>query len=518
MIPFRAPVDDILFSLRAVAGAADLPGWDDTLAGDIIAHFADFAEGVIAPLDAPGDAQGCRLDNGRVHMPDGFKSAYAQLAEGGWQGLSAPEAHGGMAAHPLVAAAVSEVFSGANMSLQMVCNLVPGAITTLMRFGTPDQQARYVPPLVSGELLATMCLTEPQAGSDLAAIRTRAVPAADGWRITGEKIFISGGDQDMSDGILHLVLARTGAADEGVKGLSLFLCPADLADGRNAVTVARIEDKLGLHASPTCHMVFDAAQAELIGAEGQGLAVMFTLMNHARLDVALQGVAKAARAAQISQAYAAERKQGRKPDGSAATLADHADVARMLDEQTRLTIGGRAMCHLALAVGADGTQPALFDFLTPICKIFCSEAGIRAADLGMQILGGYGYLTEYGLGQIWRDARVTAIYEGANGIHARGLVTRQLKQGTGADDFAAMVCAIAGDNADVAVLLDRWQRARGMVIAADDPLPLAHDFAQLTAKLYFHAAWARIVAASEGTPQAPGYARLAAGLSGSPFA
>ena len=516
MIPFRAPVDDILFSLRAVAGAADLPGLDDPLAADIISHFAAFAEGVIAPLDAPGDAQGCRLDNGRVRMPDGFKAAYAQLAEGGWQGLSAPEAHGGMAAHPLVAAAVSEVFSGANMSLQMVCNLVPGAITTLMRFGSPDQQARFVPPLVSGDMLATMCLTEPQAGSDLAAIRTRAVPTSDGWQISGEKIFISGGDQDMSDGILHLVLARTGAADAGVKGLSLFLCPADLADGRNAVTVARIEDKLGLHASPTCHLVFDDAQAELIGAEGQGLAVMFTLMNHARLDVALQGVAKAARAAQISQAYAIDRKQGRKPDGSAATLADHADVARMLDEQTRLAVVGLAMCHLAFATGARG-QGALFDFLTPICKIFCSEAGIRAADLGMQILGGYGYLTEYGLGQIWRDARVTAIYEGATGIHARALSTRLLQQGTGANDFAAMVCGIAGDTADVAALLARWEHARGMVIAAADPLPLAHDFAQLTAKLYFHAAWARNVAAAEGTPRAQDYARLAAGLSAGPF-
>lgn len=226
-----------------------------------------------------------------------------------------------------------------------------------------------------------MCLTEPQAGSDLGAIRCRAVPVGDHWQICGDKIFISGGDQDLSDNILHLVLARTGVQG-GVKGLSLFLCSANLPDGRNTVNVARFENKLGLHASPTCHLVFDAARAELIGAEKQGLSIMFTLMNHAWLDVALQGVAKAARAGQIAQAYAKNRQQGRKPDGTPAVLADHADVRRMLDEQARLTLGARAMCHLTIAL--DGQRADLFDFLTPLCKVFCSQAGLRAADLGMQ--------------------------------------------------------------------------------------------------------------------------------------
>jgi len=262
--------------------------------------------GVIAPLNAVGDRQGAQLENGRVRMPDGFAAAYADLAAGGWQGLTLPEAHGGMAASPLIAAGVSEIFSGANHAMQMVCNLVPGAAAVLLRDGTAAQQADWLPKLASGEALSTMCLTEPAAGSDLSAIRCKAVRAESAWQITGEKIFISGGDQDMSDTILHLVLARSGSA--GLGGLSLFLCPK-----QPAVTITRIEDKMGLHASPTCQMAFDAAKAELIGAEGEGLGVMFTLMNHARIDVALQGVAHAARAALIARRYAMDRVQGRLP-------------------------------------------------------------------------------------------------------------------------------------------------------------------------------------------------------------
>ena len=491
MIPFGAPIEDILFSMRAVAGATDLPAWEDDLAQDILVAFARFAEAEIAPLNATGDRAGCVLADGRVRMPDGFADAYGQLAAMGWQGLTAPEAFGGMGQGPLVAAMVSEVFSGANHALQMICNLVPGAIATLRAFGSPAQQAHWIPLLASGAALSTMCLTEPGAGSDLSRIRTSARPVAGGWAITGEKIFISGGDQDLSEDILHLVLARTGTPEDGVKGLSLFLTSRSMAGP--AITIPRIEEKLGLHASPTCQMVFDAAPADLIGTQGAGLKCMFTLMNHARLDVALQGVAHAARAHAIASAYAAGRVQGRMAGGRDAVLGDHADVRRMLGEQRRLAIGARAMAHVALVEMVRGTEPALVDFLTPVCKVFCSEAGIRAADLGIQILGGYGYLSDYGIEQTWRDARITAIYEGANGIHALATATRGLtvQGGAGADAFDALIGRLT-DHPVVMARRETWRGARAAVLASHDPAALAHDFMQTTADLLHLAVWARI--------------------------
>lgn len=481
MTAFQAPLDDILFSLRHVAG------WEDALAEDVLSHFAQFAEDVLAPLDAIGDSQGARLDGGRVRMPDGFADAYQHLAEGGWQGLSAPEEFGGMALSPLVAAGVSEIFTGANHSLQMVCGLVPGAISTLLRFGTDAQRMTWLPKLVSGEVLTTMCLTEAGAGSDLSQIRCAAVPDGDGWRITGEKVFISGGDQDMSEGILHLVLARSDPKVAGNKGLSLFLCPAS-----PQTRVERLERKLGLHASPTCQMRFEGAAAELIGTQGDGLKAMFTVMNHARLDVALQGVAHAARAHQIASAYATARGQGRKADGTLAVLADHADVARMLTRQRRLALGARGMCHIALREMVHGVRPALVEFLTPLCKVFGSEAGIEAADLGIQILGGYGYLDDYRIHQTWRDARITAIYEGANGIHARSLATRGLRPGGGASEFEDLIGEVAGADLRVQAELADWRALRETMTALADPSPRAHDFAQATGRLFFNAVWVRI--------------------------
>lgn len=493
MTPFKAPLDDILFCLRNVAGAERLPEWDEELAEGILGHFAAFAEGVIAPLDEPGDAQGCTLTDGRVTMPDGFKEAYTQLAEGGWQGLTAPEDFGGMGQNALLAAGVSEIFSGANHAMQMVCNLVPGAISTLMKFGSDAQKQYWIPRLAAGETLSTMCLTEPGAGSDLSRIRTKATPSGGSWRIEGEKIFISGGDQDMSEDVLHLVLARTGG--DGVKGLSLFLCPSEVHGARNAVTVTRIEEKLGLHASPTCQLAFDGAEAELIGEEGAGLMAMFTMMNHARLDVSLQGVAHASRAHHIAADYAAERKQGRKADGSEAVLADHPDVQRMLDDQKALALGARAMTYLTMAELTLGQNRALVDFLTPICKVFCTEAGIHAADLGIQVLGGYGYLTEYRVSQTWRDARITSIYEGANGIHAVALATRGLRALEGPDAFAQLIEELASGDADCLTLLSDWQGARaGMAAQAVEK---AHDFMALTGELLFRAVWCKLAATGD---------------------
>lgn len=503
MTPFTAPLDDILFTLTHVAGAGTVPDWDADMAREIGAHFAAFAEREIAPLDEPGDRQGCRLDNGRVRMPDGFAQVYRSYADQGWPGLTAPEDHGGQGMGALMLAITSEIFSGANHSLQMVTGLVPGAVRVLARFGSDDQQARHLPGLASGQTLATMCLTEPGAGSDLSRIRCRAARAGGGWQISGEKIFISGGDQDLSEEILHLVLART--SDNGVKGLSLFLCPSTKADGtRNAVSVTRIEEKMGLHASPTCQLAFDGAEADLIGAEGQGLAAMFTMMNHARLDVALQGVAHAARAHHIARAYAADRQQGRKPDGSPASLADHADVQRMLTGIDALAMGGRAICHAALVAMERGDAPDLVEVLTPVAKVACSEAGMRAAESGIQVLGGYGYLSEYRLEQTYRDARITAIYEGANGIHERMLATRLLS-GPPGDAFEAF---LSGE--DTAGLLPLWQQARAHLAAQPDPAPLAHDVMALTIHTLLAALHARIEAAADQHPDPARLRRAAA--------
>ena len=265
MIAFQAPVDDILLAFD-LAGAGRLPDWDADLAREVVTQFARFAEGEIAPLDEPGDRQGCRLEAGRVLMPSGFPAAWAALVEQGWHAVGLPEEWGGQGLPGPLLGAISEIFSGANHSLQMVTALVPGAARTILAFGTEEQKALWLPRLASGEWLATMAITEPGAGSDLSALRTRAIRDGDGWRIEGEKIFISGGDQDLTPRILHLVLARTGSGAEGTRGLSLFLVPShDVVGRRLPVEVARIEEKMGLHASPTCQLAFNGAAAELLG-------------------------------------------------------------------------------------------------------------------------------------------------------------------------------------------------------------------------------------------------------------
>ncbi|PLX39136.1 MAG: acyl-CoA dehydrogenase [Hyphomicrobiales bacterium] len=509
MSEFHAPVDDIVFSLRHVARADRLADWDDELAAEIIAHFAAFAEGRIAPLDAAGDQQGCRLVDGRVRMPDGFGEVYGELAEQGWQGLSAPEEHGGQGLNGAVRAGVSEIFTAANHSLQMVTSLVPGAVSVLMHFGTEEQKAAWIPPLAEGRWLSTMALTEPGAGSDLSVIRTRAAKDGDTWRIDGEKIFISGGDQDMSEGIFHLVLARSGPTEAGVKGLSLFACLSDLPDGtRNPISVTRIEEKLGLHASPTCQLAFDGAIGHLVGEEGGGLKAMFAMMNHARIDVALQGVAHAARAADLARRYAAERQQGRDATGQPVTIDRHADVARMIDTCDALAIGGRALCHLTLVAEALGDAHDFVEFMTPLCKYFCTDAGTCAADLAIQVMGGYGYLREYGAEQNWRDARICAIYEGTNGIHARTTATRSLKMNGGAG-IAAFAGFLRDSGAAFEALAEGWVEEAQRVAASNDPAVEAHAFMETTCDLAYRAAWARVAAAADAAPDADRLKRLA---------
>lgn len=479
MTPFEAPVEDILFTLDHVAQAGRLPGWDAELTREIVTQFARFAEGAVAPAEEAADREGCTLENGRVRMPRGLVSAYAAFAGQGWPALTLPEEAGGQAMPGPVAGAVTEIFAGASHALQMVVGLVPGAARTIAAFGTEAQKALWLPRLASGEWLATMALTEPGAGSDLSGIRTRA----EAGLISGEKIFISGGDQDLTPRILHLVLARTGG--EGVKGLSLFLVPShDEAGVRLPVSVTRIEEKMGLHGSPTCQMLFDAAPGDLLGAEGEGLRAMFTMMNHARLDVSLQGEAHAARAAGVAALYAAERRQGR-----GVTIDSFPDVRRMLDDAQTLALGGRGLALLAMVKLELGERPDLVDFLTPVCKFACTEAGVSAANLGIQVLGGYGYLREYGLERVLRDARICTIYEGTSGIQAATLATRLLRNAKG-----AAADAFAGFLKDVPEALSVWQGARESMLAAADPLAAAHAFMLLSAEAALAEIWRRMAA------------------------
>ncbi len=509
MIPFEAPVETILFSLRHVAGAGRIPAWDDDLVQEVIRQFSRLAEGVVAPADEAADREGCRLVDGRVHMPEGLVAAYAAFAEQGWPGLSIPEEAGGQGMPAPVLGAVTEIFAGASHALQMIAGLVPGASRTLVDYGTPDQQERWLPRLASGEWLATMALTEPGAGSDLSGIRTRGEQGPDGWRISGEKIFISGGDQDLTQRILHLVLARTQGAAGSTRGLSLFLVPShDDAGERLPVTVTRIEEKMGLHGSPTCQMLFDGAPAELVGNEGEGLKAMFTMMNHARLDVALQGVAHATRATRIATEYARGRRQGKiAGETGPAMLASHPDVQRMLDEAEAIAIAGRALCHVALVELELQKAPELVDFLTPVCKFACTEGGVAAANLAIQVLGGYGYLREYRVEQILRDARITAIYEGANGIHALTLATRLLRHdgGNAANAFARFVGSAGADDA-----LSLWQQARTRMLAAEDPAPAADAFMRLTVETAYAAIWRRLAKVADHAPDPTRLRALAA--------
>lgn len=509
MKPFSAPQDDILFCMEAVAGAPDLPAYDADLARELLQHFSAFAEAEIAPIDEEGDKIGAQLENGRVRLPEGYLKAYAAYAEQGWAGLTMPEDYGGQGMGNLYQVMLSEVFSGACHGMQMLAGLAPGAARTILANGTDDQKQRLVPPLADGRWLATMALTEPGAGSDLGRIRTRAVKEGDVYKITGEKIFISGGDQDASDGILHLVLARTG--DGGTKGLSLFACTSDLPDGtRNPITVTRIEEKMGLHGSPTCQLAFDGARGELIGEEGRGLAAMFVMMNYARLDVSSQGTAHAARAVDVARTYAAERQQGRGPDGP-VTLDQHADVARMLDEADAIALGIRALVHLSAVEIERGTNPMLVEFLTPLAKVYGSEGGMRAAELGQQVLGGYGYLHEYRLEQTYRDVRITAIYEGANGIHAMTLCRHLLhwKGGAPHNAFEAFVRDEIAAGADVADLLDAWKGVQGKVRGMADPGPVATDFLWLTIDLLLQTLWARMARVADRAPDPGRIRRLA---------
>ena len=431
---------DRVFNLPEFAHA------DVETATAILTEGARFVTAIISPINLPGDEQGSRMMDNRVITPDGFRDAFLKLSEGGWTGLDLPEEYGGQNLPLIVQTAFSEMISGACMSFGMLPIMLRAATWLLIEHGDQDMKKKVVPNLVTGKWGATVCISEPQAGSDAGRIRCRASPEDDGsYRLSGTKIFISYGDHDLTDQIVHLVLARTPGATPGTGGLSLFLVPGFLFDGHdimNGVSVGRLEKKMGLKASPTCVLNFDNATAYRIGPEFKGLKCMFTMVNLMRLEVAIQGVAIAGAATQQVLRYAAERKQGGQPDQQPVSIIEHADVRRMLFTMRARTDAMRAMVYdtaLNLDMARAGQDEEtrtharyLAEFLLPVCKTCAAEAGFEVASLAIQVMGGHGYISESGVEQYVRDSRVLSIYEGTSGIQALDLVKRKLLKDDGA--------------------------------------------------------------------------------------
>jgi alkylation response protein AidB-like acyl-CoA dehydrogenase len=501
MPSYRAPTRDVRFVLHEVLRLdrlSHLPGFGEAspdLVDAILEEAGRFAEEVVAPLNASGDAQGCtRHADGSVTTPDGFREAYAQFREAGWGALAAPAEFGGQGLPQVLGFAVEEFLCSANQSFAMYPGLTNGAVSALIARASPELQQRYLPKMISGEWTGTMNLTEPQCGTDLGLIRTRAEPRPDGsFAITGAKIFISAGEHDLAENIVHLVLARTPHAPEGTKGISLFVVPKFLPAGdgspgeRNAVSCGAIERKMGIHGNSTCVMNYDGAVGWLVGEENKGLAAMFIMMNAARLGVGIQGLAQAEVAYQNGALYARERRQGRaltgpaEPHEKADPLIVHPDVRRMLMDAKAFSEGMRALALWAgllvdlsrAAASEEERQRAddLLGLLTPVIKGYGTDKGFETAVAMQQIWGGHGYIAENGMEQFVRDARIAMIYEGANGVQAMDLVGRKLpaNMGRAIQAFFALVdeeCAAAKDQAHLAEVATRVEKANAELKAA----------------------------------------------------
>ncbi|WP_322106866.1 acyl-CoA dehydrogenase [Paraburkholderia sp. J41] len=492
---YIAPVKDMLFVLKELAGieaVAALPGFEDAgfdTAQAVLDECAKLSGEVVAPLNAEGDRAPSAWRDGEVTATAGFAAAFRQFVEGGWQGLQHPVEYGGQALPKLIATPCIEMLNAANLSFALCPLLTDGAIEALLTAGSDAQKSRYVPKLISGEWTGTMNLTEPQAGSDLALVRARAEPQADGsYRVFGTKIFITWGEHDMAENIVHLVLARTPNAPEGVKGISLFIVPKFLIDengapgARNDVHCVSIEHKLGIKASPTAVLQYGdrgGATGYLIGEENRGLEYMFIMMNAARFGVGMQGVGVADRAYQKAVAYAKERVQSRPVDGSlkqSATIIHHPDVRRMLGTMRALTEGARALAYVAAAhsdhahrhadAGERARHQAIYEFLVPIVKGWSTEMVNEVASLGVQVHGGMGFIEETGAAQYYRDARILAIYEGTTAIQANDLIGRKTVRDGGAVAKAllgdiAQTCEALGQDGGAAALSLRTQLEKG---------------------------------------------------------
>jgi len=469
---YNAPTKDMQYVLNDVLDVknSSIPGYADLDAESLSAILEEagkITSQVLAPLNAVGDQEGCHFENGVIRTPAGFKDAFEQVKEGGWTGIDCDPEFGGQGLPYLVGTAVGEMFASSNMAFGMYQGLTHGAYSAIHAHGTEAQKQTYLPNMVSCDWTGTMNLTEPHCGTDLGLMRTKAEPQADGtFKITGQKIFISAGDHDLSENVIHLVLAKIPGGPDGVKGISLFIVPKFMVneDGslgaRNAVAVGKIEEKMGIHGNATCVMNYDGATGFLLGDEHKGMRAMFTMMNEARLGVGLQGYSQAEVAYQNAVAYAKDRLQGRdvtgvkNPDGPADPLIVHPDIRRNLMDQKSFVEGARAFtfwgaslidqAHREGAADANG----LISLLTPVIKGFLTDKGYEYASAAQQVFGGHGYIEEWGMSQFARDARITMIYEGANGVQALDLVGRKLAQDGGKHvmAFFEMVKNFASEN------------------------------------------------------------------------
>jgi alkylation response protein AidB-like acyl-CoA dehydrogenase len=450
MTTYTAPLKDMAFLLHDVLkiDASDIPGYADLDAGftaAVLEEAGKLATEVLAPLNAVGDAEGCALENGVVRTPKGFKAAFDQLRSGGWTALDCDPDYGGQGLPYLMGTAVGEIMVSANMAFNMYQGLTHGAYSAIHTHGTAEQKAMYLPKMVSCDWTGTMNLTEPHCGTDLGLMRTRAEPQADGsYKITGTKIFISAGEHDMAENIIHLVLAKAPGGGEGTKGISLFIVPKFLVnpDGslgaRNALAVGKVEHKMGIHGNATCVMNYDGATGYLLGDLHKGMRAMFTMMNEARLGVGLQGYAVAEAAYQNAVAYARDRLQGRaitgaeNPSGPADPLIVHPDIRRNLMDQKSFVEGARALTLWAASLidrstrMGDAAAEGLVSLMIPVIKGFQTDRGFEMAVQAQQVWGGHGYIEDNGMSQFVRDARIAQIYEGANGVQALDLVGRKL--------------------------------------------------------------------------------------------
>ncbi len=472
---YTAPTKDTQFILHDVlkVSEAATPGYDELerdFTAAILEEAGKISSEVLHPLNVVGDTEGCRLENGMVYTPTGFKAAFEQVKEGGWTGLDMPEEYGGQNMPYVMGTAVGEMFSSANQAFTMYQGLTHGAASAILAHGTEEQKNTYLPKMVSCEWTGTMNLTEPHCGTDLGLMRTKAEPQEDGtYKVSGQKIFISSGDHDMSDNVIHLVLAKIPGGPEGIKGVSLFIVPKFIVneDGtpgaRNGVSVGNIEKKMGIHGNSTCVMNYDEATGYLLGTEHKGMRAMFTMMNEARLGVGMQGVAQAEAAYQNAVAYAKDRLQGRdvtgakNPDGPADPLIVHPDIRRSLMDQKSFVEGGRAFLLWGATMidkaHRDGDKDAdgLISLLTPVIKGFLTDEGYDMTVKAQQVYGGHGYIEEWGMSQYTRDARIAQIYEGANGVQALDLVGRKLAQDGGKHvmAFFELVKSFCKENAGV---------------------------------------------------------------------
>lgn len=462
---FTPPTDEQIFALKVSAGIDELGQTEryaaasEDLVAAVVAGIGTFAAQEWAPLNRIGDIEGARLEDGRVVLPNGFAEAYRAYVEAGWNGIAAPEDFGGQGLPFSLAVCAMENLGSANLAFSLMPMLTVGAIEALIHHGSDQQRATYLAKLVSGEWSGTMNLTEPQAGSDVGALRTTATPITDGpdagkYRISGTKIFITWGEHELTENIVHMLLARTPGAPEGSRGISLFIVPKfhvqpDGTPGeRNDLKVISLEHKLGIHASPTCVMSYgDEGECigELVGRENEGLRAMFTMMNHARINVGAQGIQIAERALQQATAYASERIQSARAgtaDKTPVPIIEHPDVRRMLLRMRALTEGARALLYYACGQidrgGEDEAAQERADLLVPLVKAWCTDIGVEVASLDIQVHGGMGFIEETGAAQFLRDARIAPIYEGTNGIQAADFVLRKLGAGDGAALFSLL--------------------------------------------------------------------------------